>query len=147
MGMTLLGSKSDFSMDLSTWSAVLLLAYRNGWAPVGTEPPEFNQGGEIPMSDRAKWDGSYTGNDGQYVTVKDTQNLAAALENALRDIPDRAPMAQGQERLEVCNHSASDELDDLFEEDLDMQPSLGEGEEAGLRDFVAFCQEAGFRIW
>ena len=72
-----------FRWSLHYWEAVLDLAMRYGWRPVGTVSPQR------AVVEHIIWDGSYAANSGQTVTTEDAEMMAAALEKALPDIPSR----------------------------------------------------------
>lgn len=76
MTYDLLSDKAGhFKLNKYAWPKLLKLAQMYGWKPKGTK---LYRG----------WNGSYFGNDGQFVERKDARNLAQALAKALDDIPD-----------------------------------------------------------
>lgn len=87
-------SKNDehYRFNISSWSALLDLAERQGWEPMGTILYEYEYDDEDNRINSGvldvEWEGTYYSNDGQIVVVDDALNLANALENALDDIPD-----------------------------------------------------------
>jgi hypothetical protein len=76
-------------MPLRAWQRMLILAQHYGWEPQGTEPPDdVARDCGIWSGDRSQWDGRYFASYGQHVVKSDAEALAAALEQALADIPD-----------------------------------------------------------
>jgi hypothetical protein len=86
MGYSLLGAKSELSLNESTYREVLRLANLHGWKPQGTlqpvAPPESWMGSE-PRYLPAKPGVGYFGNDGQIVTDEDAIEIALALDRWL----------------------------------------------------------------
>ena len=74
------------TLSRQTWAKALELALLYGWQPKGTEPPDLDF-----FQLNAEWDGRYYTNDGQAVKREDAFLLAAALEKALKDIPNENP--------------------------------------------------------
>ena len=73
-----------------SWVIKLNLAVEYGWEPTGTEHPAWRNSDGTPSDrwvDPEDWDGSYFGNEGQYVTPSDAENLAKALERTIEKLP------------------------------------------------------------
>lgn len=87
MGMTLSGMKSTVCVSHGAWSEILMIAFGNGWRPLGTLPPICDQ-------DSLKWGGNYTSNDTQLIVGEDAAGIADALERALPDIFDEKARQQ-----------------------------------------------------
>ena len=88
-----------FRWNLVGWAPVLSLAHMYGWIPEGTTVPRITEqmakDHEIPKEQVQRhnvsaenWDGSYHGNDGQFVSSTDAVSMALAIESSLDDIPD-----------------------------------------------------------
>ena len=69
------GEAGEIHIPHAAWLALLDLAGRYGWDPSGTVRP-------------GKWCGGYDRPCGQMLTASDAHGLAAALDEALADIPD-----------------------------------------------------------
>ena len=91
------------SINISGWTALLILAEAYGWEPEGTilhlwthkdkgqvccygRPSEYNEKDGF-WSEVEDWDGSYCSNDGQEMKKSDAANLASALEEAIKELP------------------------------------------------------------
>ena len=73
-----------------SWVIKLNLAVEYGWEPTGTEHPAWRNSDGTPSDrwvDPEDWDGSYFGNEVQYVTPSDAENLAKALERTIEELP------------------------------------------------------------
>ena len=101
-----------------TWKKALELALLYGWQAKGTESPPIDLH-EL----NAEWDGRYYTNDGQTVNREDAFLLAAALEKAVKDIPDETPK---------IDWNTEAYLDDGLPEEL--TPEEREEVEEGLKD-------------
>ena len=80
MGYDLKNANEQFRFSVTAWQCVLDLAAEFGWQAMGTVLSEGTA---------RNWDGNYVGNTLQSVIDKDALNLANALENALKVIPDK----------------------------------------------------------
>lgn len=72
--MTCAGETGEIHLPHAAWLALIDLATRYGWKPRGTIRP-------------GNWDGAYHLPVGQMISSDDCRALAAALDNALLDIP------------------------------------------------------------
>jgi hypothetical protein len=88
-----------FRWNIFSWAPVLSLANMYGWTPEGTTVPRLTEqmakDHEIAKEEVQRhniyaenWDGSYHGNEGQFVSSTDALNIALAIESSLDDIPD-----------------------------------------------------------
>jgi hypothetical protein len=154
MGMDLSGEGGYFRFNWEGWREVLELAYQYGWEPAGTELPEYsfyNQDGTVNLGrtrayreDAKDWDGSYFGNEGQWVTEEDAARIADALERALTHIPDEETVGM-QPALKTYDtgggQSSAASIDvpnaDWFSGD----------DKPYLRDFITYCRAGGFAIF
>src|SRR5688572_3109403 len=75
----------EFVAPSDRWAAVLELARRYGWQPRGSVRP-------------GAWDGSYLRPCGQMIGSCDGRSLAAALLDAMDDVPDHAALPAGTSR-------------------------------------------------
>ncbi len=131
MGMSLCGKEGDTYFNIFSWSHILKLAYWYGWKPKGTEAPEDMPGlGHRLDPDDPDWNGSYFSNGGQFVTDRDANSIAAALERALDDIPDHDTM----EDMQTAQDASP------------MEWFSGQGERT-VRDFIEFSRTGGFCIF
>jgi hypothetical protein len=84
MAFELIGkAQRTFRMSNSGWPELLAIAEEYGWKPVGTKPPKRMKAGT--------WDGGYYSMDGQTVTARDAESLAAAIDDAMKDDFQRVP--------------------------------------------------------
>ena len=83
------GECGEFAVTGRLWRNMLTLAQRYGWRPAGTKPPEAWIWSGHP-SDR---DGRYFPADCQQIMERDAKAFAAALANALPDIPEHDALA------------------------------------------------------
>jgi Leu/Phe-tRNA-protein transferase len=95
MSMTLSEMERTLCVGHGAWSQVLITAYENGWKPMGTLPPVYDQ-------DSPDWSGNYTSSDSQLVIEEDATNLADALERALPDIYDDEARAFFEDMIAFC---------------------------------------------
>ncbi|HEY1684066.1 MAG TPA: hypothetical protein VGG19_04840 [Tepidisphaeraceae bacterium] len=120
------------------WPKLLRIAKANGWKPAGTtQSPEdeiYFPGG--------RWDrDNYTTNDGQTVTAEDAIALGAALESALRVIPNEYALAKYElpgGGIEIAPNQPPVPDVDWFS---------GAEAKAQVAAFVAFCKQGAFRIF
>ena len=87
MSFDLLGRNESIRLPANTWRMMMELARTYGWQPAGTEAPAIRDEDDDLVYDPLDWSGSYTTAEYQNVTDEDAENLAAALEYALLDIP------------------------------------------------------------
>ena len=128
----------DFQFNGRSWGSVLDLAILYGWEPMGTVVTEDDlicRG----VTDTAyiqeyvkSWDGSYGGNDFQTVAEEDAFNLAHALMNAVKELPDK--------KSYVDNYSINDRewLINRFS---------GLSSKKHLEKFIQFCYDGEFVIY
>ncbi|MFC1634144.1 hypothetical protein ACFL5Z_04830 [Planctomycetota bacterium] len=141
------------------WLAVLELAQRNGWQPMGTRNPC-----------RSEWDGNYTLNASQVVVDQDAMEMAMALEKGLPDIPSEDATVHKRRDVDwkqavvapivrVNSYSEISRLSDLL--DAEMLIGAGftsetwkrmncfeklAGAQTKLKDFIAYLREGAFEI-
>ena len=133
MGMSLCGKQGESHFNNFNWSRILKLADRYGWQPIGTEAPDWEGIYGTPIHPDYKhpdWRGTYFSNDGQYVTDRDANSIAAALERALDDIPEHDTM----EDMQAAQDASPIEW------------FSGQGK-TKVRDFIEFCRAGGFLIF
>jgi hypothetical protein len=90
MGMDLENGVDHIRVSAEFWCRALRLATLYDWKAMGTldyGPHPASAVGQI-------WDGNYVTNDYQYVRPTDAKALAAALSEALDDIPDDCVLAE-----------------------------------------------------
>ncbi len=134
MGMDLEGEGGYFRFNIHQWSAVLVLAQRNGWEPAGT------------VLERAPgWAGRYDTNDGQTVTAVDAGRLADALERALPDIPDHDALEHKAKVVDLPGLGPT-RLIDAQENVSPVELFSGSNKEY-LRRFISYCRAGSFQIW
>ena len=159
MGFNFLGcGDRSFRFSVFQWPQVLSLAASHGWKPrgtIGALAPEAwcelqDSGasrGEIEAAERqaeADWGGGYLSNDSQWVTDKDAQNLANAVERALLAgaDPDEQPSGEFGKHIRA--------LESLMEEGRDGVGFVTAAKHLArerVEGFVAFCRSGGFRIF
>lgn len=106
---------SHWVCNNSRWDLLLTIAHEHGWEPMGTDPSGL-EGYEVPPE---KWDGSYFGEQGQYIRADDAEALAAAIDRAVKRVDAGEPVnflgdsADAEERAACTQY---------------------------LRDFAAFCR-------
>lgn len=137
------------------WSKALDLAELYGWQPTGTEPPSTHDFHELNV----EWDGNYLTNDGQMIIASDAHSLAAALENALGDIPDvktgidwdlkfriedELPVWLAPEEIEMIDDGLNDSLLDI----MGVHPLefFAGDEKHRLKQFIRFCRLGNFIV-
>lgn len=98
MGMDLYRLKDSayFRWNIFEWKAVLELALRNGWQPMGTRKPS---GPPVPMPE---WDGNYVQNVYQVVVDQDAMAMATALEKGLLGMPGPEALVDKTANPESC---------------------------------------------
>lgn len=121
------------------WLAVLDLAERYGWQPIGTKPSELMKeswGEEMCLN----WNGRYDTNEYQIISDDDAGNMAAALERALPDIPDEnALIDKGELRVLPKFLTCMTELGNLDGQEL--KHRLSELEEQECFTMAFSCEE------
>ena len=128
----------SFGFNIQGWQSVLFLAELYGWEPKGTVMTEDNLtwAGLIDtayIQEHIKsWDGSYCSNDFQTVEEEDALNLAHALMNALKELPD--------EKSYLDNYSI------YTREGVVNSFSSLEGKKY-LEEFIQFCRDGEFMIY
>ena len=128
----------SFGFNIQGWQSVLFLAELYGWEPKGTVMTEDNLtwAGLIDtayIQEHIKsWDGSYCSNDFQTVAEEDALNLAHALMNALKELPD--------EKFYLDNYSI------YTREGVVNSFSSLEGKNY-LEEFIQFCRDGEFMIY
>ena len=128
----------EFEFNGRSWGPVLDLAKLYGWEPMGTVLTEDDliwSG----LTDTAliqelikNWNGSYYGNDFQIVEEEDAINLAHALMNAVKELPDKKSYVDNYwitTRELLINHFS----------DLDSK--------IHLKKFIQFCIDGEFIIF
>jgi hypothetical protein len=87
-----------------------------------------------------RWRGWYVTNDGQLITAEDAQNLAAALERALPEIPEDRPhtFERDPDDPGVWVLKAGEEL-------VERDYFWGEGKQ-WVRELIAFCRQGSVQI-
>jgi len=120
MGFDLEGAAGYFRWTSSGWLNIFELATKNGWEPTGTGPPK----GTL----KCDWEGSYFANTGQLFYARDAKNIAAALEEELKNQPKPQPKKKKKQQIEQ---------DWLFSP---------EGQKS-LRQFIKYCRKRSFRIY
>jgi len=128
----------SFGFNIQGWQSVLFLAELYGWEPKGTVMTEDNLtwAGLLDIAYIQEyiksWDGSYFGNDFQTVAEEDALNLAHALMNAVKELPD--------EKSYIDNYSIN-----TREWVVNSFSSL-EGKNY-LEKFIQFCRDGEFMIY
>jgi hypothetical protein len=126
---------------------VLRLALDNGWKPRGTEPPPgFQPELEADGLTTRPWDPqNYFARKGQRVTDEDAAALAAALEQAMPDVPGHD--AVGHKVVSLLDTSLAGRFRVLnpYKKVHPFEYFSGENK-ARLQRFIDFCKAGGFRI-
>jgi hypothetical protein len=159
MGMDLHGAGGYYRFSNTSWRKVLELAFEYGWKPAGTEPgrwvdPSTGELDKQMSPNPDEWDGTYFGNESQWVTDEDAAHIADALEQALDDIPD---FDTGEKWVMYgpTNVPTSPVERSLVEEGFAVSGPNGSlspleyfsGEDKQLvRDFIPFCRTGAFYI-
>ena len=76
------------STDPMFWGTMLKIAQNCGWTPAGTCCPRRVEEDALMSSEKLEWSGTYSSNAGQEVLTSDAKAFVAALELALRVLPD-----------------------------------------------------------
>ena len=162
MGYDLKNANEQFRFSVTAWQCVLDLAAEFGWQAMGTVLSEGTA--KLYLTDEGaseekaiqetirKWDGNYVGNNLQSVIDKDALNLANALENALKVIPDKRKPEHNTlaslkddgsiehfflERFIIGRRRSPDSPVDYFS---------GIENKNYLREFIKFCRSGSFCI-
>ena len=141
MGYDLMNYKGgDFRFTAWAWSPVLGLAELYGWEPMGTVVTEGSYAwcgakdtDTVEVQESIKsWDGSYNSNNYQIVVEEDALNLAHALMNAVKELPDK--------KSYVDNYSINtrERLINRFS---------GLSSKKHLEKFIEFCYDGEFVIY
>lgn len=144
----LFNDKSEFSFNFLAWGDIIELALHYGWSPMGTLPSDLTM--------NVSWEGGYQSNDFQYVLPADAQNLAKALEGAIKDIPEIKLSMPFRSEVIIDGDSFID-LDELISSYEDTPVShrvellllefSGQEGKNHIEKFIAFCNEGkGFII-
>ena len=141
MGYDLMNYKGgDFRFTAWAWSPVLGLAELYGWEPMGTVVTEGSYAwcgakdtDTVEVQESIKsWDGSYNYNMYQIVVEEDALNLAHALMNAVKELPDEKSYLDNYSiytREWVVNSFSSLEGKNFLEK------------------FIQFCRDGEFMIY
>jgi hypothetical protein len=145
MGMDLVGANGrPWRFSAMQWGRVLDLAELYGWIPQGTAPPELPDGMRV-LRDGEVWSGGYGSNDYQRVTADDARALAAALEQALDDLPGAEPVHKL--RVLVLPNSRTIRC---WDPDAPLPTAVevfaGPDARRQLEGFIRFCRAGGFCI-
>ena len=137
------------------WAKALELAKLYGWQPKGTLPPAHIDLNEL----NSGWLGIYLSNDGQAVVREDSYLLAAALEKALKDIPDENPKIEWNHRSwmdddlpEWLTPEEKEIIEDELQEGLlDIMGThplkfLAGDEKKRVSELIRFCRLGSFEI-
>jgi len=155
---------SRFQLGLADWHFVVELAERNGWKPAGTVFPETPAELELfeRISDPEERESAqkedqllrdYFSNSGQRVTEGDAEEMAAAIEQALGDIPDHDAIGTKDKR-DALPHRIAGYMRDMpgdqpmpgIRDRISVFEWFSGGEKQRLRDFIEFCRAGGFNI-
>jgi hypothetical protein len=126
-------SKTGKTFEINTigWTMLLNLAIIYGWEKEGTRRPKG-------YGLFKKWPGNYDSNEGQVVTHKDSESIAAALQRAIQDPnldDETATLAKGlQETIEeAVGGPLGYEISEEIDHDI-------------IRGLISFCREGSFEI-
>ena len=140
MGYDLMSYKGEgFRFNLGSWTPVLALAELYGWEPEGTVVTEGSYAwcgakdtDTVQVQEFIKsCDGSYYGNNFQIVIEEDALNLAHALMNAVKELPD--------EKSYVDNYS-------IYTRQWLINNFSGLESKKYLEKFIQFCKDGAFII-
>ena len=134
MGIDLTSDKgSQFRFSHQEWEFNLNLAQAYDWEPQGTRKPKG-------YGFFKRWHGRYDTNDGQYVLAADAENLAAALNRAIRSKHRQQVAKKVSAQMEnTLVQMLGGPLPNGFflPTDVDIENVI---------DFCAFCKKGGFYI-
>ena len=143
MGYDLKNANEQFRFSETAWHYVLDLAAEFGWQAMGTVLSEGTA---------RNWDGNYVGNTLQSVIDKDALNLANALENALKVIPDK----RKPEHNTLASLKDDGRIEHFFLERFIIGRRIFPGSPVDyfsgiqyknyLREFIKFCRSGSFCI-
>jgi len=140
MGYDLMNYKGgEFRFTGWAWSPVLGLAELYGWEPMGTVVTEGSHAllgakdtDTVEVQESIKsWEGSYNSNNCQIVVEEDALNLAHALMNAVKELPD--------EKSYVDN-------DSIPTREWLINKFSGLESKKYLEKFIQFCKDGAFVI-
>ena len=144
----LFNENSEISFNFIYWHNIIDLAKQYGWSPKGTVPGNFTLG-DI-------WNGSYFGNDWQYVLPDDAINIGKALELAILDFPEPGINVPFKSEIIIDGEpfidldeliTAHEELENNFSVELFLKKFSGKGSKESIIKFIALCNEGkGFII-
>lgn len=146
MGMDLSGAGGYFRWNIDEWIAVLDIAQRFGWEPIGTGPPRGTK--------RAEWCGTYYSNDGQLFYARDALRLADALERvfsdeAMPELRKRSRQRKFEEGKEGALKTMAFFMGGSSRKNRKQRDSWL-ASDAGiqeLREFIEYCRAGSFRIY
>jgi len=162
MGYDLKNANEQFRFSVTAWQCVLDLAAEFGWQAMGTVLSEGSAKLFFTIEDASKegaiqeaireWDGNYVGNTLQSVIDKDALNLANALENALKVIPDK----RKPEHNTLASLKDDGRIEHFFLERIIIGRRIFPGSPVDyfsgienknyLREFIKFCRSGSFCI-
>lgn len=116
----------EFAMNTAMFNRLFHLGKAFGWTP---QPTTRTINGVLDW----QWDGSYFGNDSQWVNAECAMEWSYALERAFIQIPDQWRKFDGEDDA-IENIKAT------------MCRLSGEGKE-WLRDWIEFLKRGAFKIW
>jgi hypothetical protein len=114
----------ELGLGVGAWAQCLDLAEKHGWIPCGTLPPDELK--DYP------WNGSYYGNNGQWVTAADARQMADALERAIKFLPDPIAELPNEGILDYLARSSAES--EIMSKDF-------------ARSAVKFLSKGAFRVW
>lgn len=127
----------DLTITHQVWCAALELAHMYGWQPLGTHP-----GRNAGFNRLDQWDGNYLTCDEQVVGEEDARQIAAALRQALDDIPDHDAM---QHKTKTIYVSAMPVRVTTTHEYSPIE-FLGGSNKAIVQRVIALCDQGSFYI-
>ncbi len=128
------------------WQKLMNLAQIYGWNPAGTlEPPEWDR------EANEDWNSSYDIFAGEWVTDDDARGLAAALDQALDDLPDNS-MPDRIIETEIEEIDREGEVSISFHiiepnKSLNLFETFGGQYKSDLKAFIRFANKGGFHIY
>jgi hypothetical protein len=142
MTIVLHNGTAGFQISRAGWGELLELGRRHGWQPAGAEPPQWND----PYLAAA-----YADQNGIYTSVNDAdaRALAAALDHAVPDIPDKKPTrADTSPLFEAGLKDAQPSTAILAHPNSSLDPHNGfaSQDRAQVIEFVAFARQGRFSI-
>ena len=162
MGYDLNNANQHFGFSVFAWSFVLDLAKEFGWQPMGTVLSETTAKIYLDEEERSNeetiqetirsWEGNYDGNNYQSVVDKDALNLANALDNALKVIPDKRNPAYNTLLSLTDDTTGLNYLKMVFRGIESIYPGSpvdyfsGIENKKYLKEFIQFCKCGSFSI-